>query len=84
MSTDPKRFLKYLDAERKASLLYRALAQTVDGERREALIELADIEDEHAKHWIAKCAEQGLKSHLLRLHLTQMMLNSLAGPDHLD
>ncbi len=61
MSTDPKRFLKYLDAERKASLLYRALAQTVDGERREALIELADIEDEHAKHWIAKCAEHGVE-----------------------
>jgi VIT1/CCC1 family predicted Fe2+/Mn2+ transporter len=60
MSKDPKRFLSYLEAERKASLLYRALAQTVDGERREALIELADIEDEHAKHWIAKCVEYGV------------------------
>ena len=41
---DPRRFLGYLQAERNAALLYRALAQTVDGERREAFLELADIE----------------------------------------
>ncbi len=56
-SGDPRRFLKYLDAERKASLLYRSLAEVSDGERREALLELADIEDEHAAHWIAKLEE---------------------------
>lgn len=60
MTKDPKRFLAYLDAERKASLLYRALAQTVTGDRREALIELADVEDEHAAHWIAKLEEYGV------------------------
>jgi len=59
-SSDPKRFLAYLEAERNASLLYRALAETTDGERREALLELADIEDEHAAHWVAKCAEYGV------------------------
>ena len=37
MSNDPKRFLRYLAAERNASLLYRALAETTDGERRAAL-----------------------------------------------
>ena len=57
---DPKRFLKYLEAERKASMLYRSLAEASDGERREALLELADIEDEHAAHWVAKLEEYGV------------------------
>jgi vacuolar iron transporter family protein len=57
---DPKRFLKYLEAERKASMLYRSLAEASDGERREALLELADIEDEHAAHWVAKLEENGV------------------------
>jgi VIT1/CCC1 family predicted Fe2+/Mn2+ transporter len=56
-SGDPRRFLKYLEAERKASMLYRSLAEVSEGERREALLELADIEDEHAAHWIAKLEE---------------------------
>lgn len=60
MSSDPRRFLTYLEAERNASLLYRALAETTDGERREALLELADIEDDHAAHWVAKCEEYGV------------------------
>jgi len=61
MNTDPKRFLNYLKAERNASLLYRSLAETVDGDRREALIELADIEDKHAAHWIEKLNEYGVE-----------------------
>lgn len=60
MGDDPRRFLRYLEAERNASLLYRALADTVDGERREALIELAQIEDEHAVHWVEKLTEYGI------------------------
>lgn len=60
MAYDPRRFLRYLEAERSASLLYRALAQTVDGDRREALLELATIEDEHAEHWIEKLTENGI------------------------
>ena len=60
MSNDPKRFLRYLEAERKASLLYRQLAETVTGDRAEALIELADIEDAHAEHWLEKLAEYGV------------------------
>ena len=57
---DPRRFLKYLEAERKASMLYRSLAEASAGERREALLELADIEDEHAAHWVAKLEEYGV------------------------
>ena len=60
MSKDPKRFLHYLEAERKASLLYRALAETVTGDRADALIELADIEDAHAEHWLEKLSEHGV------------------------
>lgn len=60
MDKNPQRFLKYLKAERNASLLYRSLAETVDGERREALIELAGIEDRHAEHWIEKLTEYGV------------------------
>ena len=61
MSNDPKRFLKYLQAERNASMLYRALAETTDGERREALLELADVEDQHAAHWIEKLQQHGVE-----------------------
>lgn len=61
MNRDPQRFLKYLKAERNASLLYRSLAETVDGERREALIELAEIEDKHAAHWVEKLNEYGVE-----------------------
>lgn len=61
MANDPRRFLRYLEAERNASLLYRSLADLVDGERREALLELAGIEDEHAAHWVAKLEENGIE-----------------------
>lgn len=61
MSNDPRRFLRYLEAERNASLLYRALADTTDGERRDALLELADVEDKHAEHWIEKLTENGVE-----------------------
>ncbi|MFM8349824.1 MAG: VIT1/CCC1 transporter family protein [Actinomycetales bacterium] len=57
---DPRRFLRYLEAERNAALLYRALAQTVDGDRRAALLELADVEDAHAAHWVDKLTEYGV------------------------
>ncbi len=60
MSKDPQRFLRYLEAERNASLLYRSLADTTDGDRREALLELADVEDKHAAHWISKLQEHGV------------------------
>lgn len=58
---DPRRFLDYLDSERKAALLYRALAETVDGDRRAALLELADMEDAHAGHWVDKLVEAGIE-----------------------
>ncbi len=61
MAKDPRRFLKYLEAERNAALLYRSLAETTDGERREALLELADVEDQHAAHWIDKLHEYGVE-----------------------
>ncbi|MEY4137321.1 MAG: hypothetical protein RL205_1449 [Actinomycetota bacterium] len=60
MSQDPKRFLGYLEAERNAVMLYRALAETTDGDRREALLELAEIEEHHAAHWIEKLEEYGI------------------------
>lgn len=60
MPDDPRRFLGYLETERKAALLYRALAEEVDGERREALLELADIEDRHADHWEERLTAHGL------------------------
>lgn len=60
MSSDPRRFLRYLEAERNAAMLYRALSDTVEGERREALLELADIEDEHAAHWVELLEQAGV------------------------
>lgn len=57
---DPRRFLAYLEAERNAALLYRALAEHVSGDRREAMLELAAIEEEHAGHWVEKLQEAGV------------------------
>jgi len=41
-------------------MLYRALAENVDGDRREALLELAEIEEQHAAHWVDKLHENGV------------------------
>jgi rubrerythrin len=60
MDRDPKRFLRYLEEERQAALLYRSLAASMSGDRREALLELADIEERHARHWIATLTEAGI------------------------
>ena len=60
MAGDPRRFLRYLAAERSAAMLYRALAENVDGDRREALLELAEIEEQHAAHWVDKLHENGV------------------------
>ncbi len=46
------RYLSYLKSERGARNMYRALAELTTGDRREALRELADIEDKHAAHWV--------------------------------
>ncbi len=47
------RYLRYLAAERASGRMYRALADMTSGQRREALLELASIEDRHAAHWMA-------------------------------
>ena len=61
MAGDAKRFLKYLAAEREASLMYRTLADMATGDQREALIELADIEDKHAAHWESLLRDNGVE-----------------------
>lgn len=59
-SRDPRRYLQYLQDERNAALLYRALAEQVDGDRREAFLELAGMEDAHAQHWADLLAAAGI------------------------
>jgi len=58
---DPRRYLQYLADERNAALLYRSLAQTVQGERREAFLELAAMEDDHAQHWADLLTAAGIE-----------------------
>ncbi|MEY9845918.1 VIT1/CCC1 family predicted Fe2+/Mn2+ transporter [Streptacidiphilus sp. BW17] len=53
------RFRAALDAERQSAVLYRALADGAEGERRQILLELAAIEDRHAAHWEHKLTELG-------------------------
>lgn len=58
--TDPsQRFSSYLADERAAARMYRALADLTEGSRRDALLELASIEDRHAEHWTALLRERG-------------------------
>lgn len=47
------RYLHYLANERAAAHMYRKLAEMTTGDRRDALLELATIEDRHASHWMA-------------------------------
>jgi VIT1/CCC1 family predicted Fe2+/Mn2+ transporter len=61
MSRDAKRYLRYLATEREASTMYRQLAELSSGDPREALLELADIEDKHAAHWEQLIVEAGLE-----------------------
>lgn len=56
---DVKRFRELLDDEREAAVLYRNLASSAEGERREIFLELASVEDRHAAHWEHKLAELG-------------------------
>jgi VIT1/CCC1 family predicted Fe2+/Mn2+ transporter len=46
-----RRYRDYWADERRAARMYRALAELTQGERAEALRELAAIEDRHAAHW---------------------------------
>ena len=57
---DPRRYLRYLAVERQAARLYRGLAEITDGDRAEALRELADIEDQHAAHWTTLLERNGI------------------------
>lgn len=59
MDSASKRYLRYLQSERAAARMYRELAQLASGERGEALLELAEIEEEHARHWDRLLREQG-------------------------
>lgn len=61
MAGNPKRYLKYLQAEREAGRMYRALAEVATGDQREALLELAEIEDRHAQHWADQLQAAGLE-----------------------
>lgn len=54
------RYLTYLANERAAARMYRTLADMTDGDRREALLELAAIEDRHASHWMALLHQAGV------------------------
>lgn len=45
------RIRRYVKDEREAALLYRRLADTVEGEDRRILLELSDGELAHARHW---------------------------------
>lgn len=59
MADPTERFARYLADERAAARMYRALAELTDGTRRDALLELASIEDRHARHWSSLLEQHG-------------------------
>lgn len=63
MSDDIDRAKGFLAQEREAALLYRRLAETVDGEERETLLRLARGEDDHAAHWESVLERLGSTGH---------------------
>jgi VIT1/CCC1 family predicted Fe2+/Mn2+ transporter len=60
MAAETDRFLHYLSDERAAGRMYRALAELTHGARRDALLELATIEDRHAEHWAGLLRQRGV------------------------
>lgn len=60
MKSEDKKYLSYLQGEREASRMYRALAELTSGDPREALLELAEIEDRHAAHWVTVLERRGV------------------------
>jgi VIT1/CCC1 family predicted Fe2+/Mn2+ transporter len=61
MDRSEQRYLRYLTTERGAAKMYRELARLTDGDRAEALNELADIEDQHAAHWAEQLKSSGVE-----------------------
>lgn len=59
MTRDVDRYRTYLATERAAARMYRSLAGLTDGERRDALQELAEIELRHGAHWESLLRERG-------------------------
>jgi VIT1/CCC1 family predicted Fe2+/Mn2+ transporter len=53
------RFREMLTSERQSAALYRGLAASAEGERRQAFLQLADVEDRHGAHWARKLTELG-------------------------
>ena len=51
MDSRVERFRSYVRHEREAALLYRRLAETVEGQDRATLLRLAEGEEAHAAHW---------------------------------
>ncbi len=48
---DVERIRGYVSDEREAALLYRRLADSVEGTERRTLLDLAEGEERHAQHW---------------------------------
>jgi VIT1/CCC1 family predicted Fe2+/Mn2+ transporter len=53
------RFRELLVSERQSAALYRGLAAGSTGERKEIFLQLASVEDKHAKHWADKLTALG-------------------------
>ncbi len=59
-ASDTARFRRFWEDEQQAAHLYRALADTVEGERREVFLALAETEVRHAEHWADLLREEGV------------------------
>ena len=56
---DGRRYRALHASEKDSAALYRGLAASAEGERRQVFLELANVEDRHAAHWAGKLAEMG-------------------------
>jgi VIT1/CCC1 family predicted Fe2+/Mn2+ transporter len=52
-------FREHWSDEMDGAALYRALAESAEGEQREIFTELAAAEERHARHWASKLVEAG-------------------------
>jgi VIT1/CCC1 family predicted Fe2+/Mn2+ transporter len=78
-------FRALLTSEQNSAALYRGLAEKTTGDRRMIFLELAAVEDRHARHWATKLGDLGQSvPDQSRIGLRSRALTWLAGRSSID
>src|SRR5215210_4683774 len=76
--SEHRRYRRHLARELDNVALYRALADSADGEHRDILLGLAAAEERHAQYWRAKLFELGFAVSAAETHRQSLITRSLS------